>query len=84
MTQDNFTLTFQQLMEQTKEYWRRYKAIIKEIENENEEYLELQKTVDAMKDSMDMLSLGVQYLMLDVEATKRERDTLRTILEDKE
>lgn len=44
----------------------------------------LNKVIDELNDSMGAVRIIVQYLMFDIEATRRERDRLRMILEDKE
>jgi hypothetical protein len=42
------------------------------------------KLVRIAQDAVDQLQLDVKYLLFDVEATRRERDELREILEELE
>jgi len=42
----------------------------------------LRKTVDSLQDSIDYLRLSIKYLLFDLEATRRENDYLRKMLED--
>lgn len=43
----------------------------------------LRKTVGDLQESMDYLRLSIKYLMFDLEATRRENNYLRSMLEDK-
>lgn len=45
---------------------------------------ELQSTVDCLRESLDYLRVCIKYLMLDIEATRRENDYLRKLLQDKD
>lgn len=44
---------------------------------------ELQKAVAKLSNSFDAIRLVIKYLLFDIEATRRERDTFRMLLEDK-
>ncbi len=43
---------------------------------------QLQRTVGSIHDSIDYLRLSIKYLLFDLEATRRENDYLRKILEE--
>ena len=42
---------------------------------------EIKKTVGGLQDAIDALRLSIKYLMFDLEATRRENDYLRKMLE---
>lgn len=42
----------------------------------------LKATVSSLQDSLDYLRLSVKYLLFDLEATRRENEYLRKMLED--
>ena len=42
---------------------------------------EIKKTVSSLQDSLDCLRLSIKYLLFDLEATRRENDYLRKMLE---
>jgi hypothetical protein len=42
----------------------------------------LRKTVDSLQDSIDYLRLSIKYLLFDLEATRRENNYLRKMLEE--
>ncbi|MGA2171777.1 MAG: hypothetical protein ABSG82_02020 [Sedimentisphaerales bacterium] len=45
---------------------------------------ELEASVDCLRESLDYLRVCIKYLLLDIEATRRENDYLRKLLQDKE
>ena len=45
-------------------------------------HIKLRKTVNDLQDSMDYLRLSIKYMMFDLEATRRENNYLRKMLED--
>jgi hypothetical protein len=45
---------------------------------------ELEKSVDFLRESLDYVRVCIKYLLLDIEATRRENDYLRKLLQDKE
>jgi hypothetical protein len=45
---------------------------------------ELQQSVDCLRESLDYLRVCIKYLLLDIEATRRENDCLRKLLQDKD
>lgn len=42
----------------------------------------LRQTVDGLQDSLDYLRLSVKYLVFDLEATRRENEYLRRVIND--
>ncbi len=47
-----------------------------------ERHDKLHKTVSSLQASIDYLRLSIKYLLFDLEATRRENDQLRKMLED--
>lgn len=43
----------------------------------------LQKSVDILQESLDYLRVGIKYLLFDLEATKRENNYLKKIIDEK-
>lgn len=43
----------------------------------------LKKSVDSLQESLDYLRVSIKYLLFDLEATKRENDYLKKLLEEK-
>jgi len=43
---------------------------------------ELKKTVNGLHESLDFLRLSIKYLLFDLEATRRENNYLRKMLEE--
>ena len=43
---------------------------------------ELKKTVNSLHESIDFLRLSIKYLLFDLEATRRENNYLRKMLEE--
>ena len=44
---------------------------------------QLKKSVDGLQDSLDFLRIVIKYQLFDLEATRRENEHLRKLLEDK-
>ena len=42
----------------------------------------LRRTVNSLQESLDYLRLSIKYLVFDLEATRRENQTLRKMLEE--
>lgn len=47
-----------------------------------ERHERLRKTVNSLQESLDYLRLSIKYLVFDLEATKRENDYLRKMLDE--
>jgi len=60
---------------------RRLEVLTKQAEANQKE---LQKSVDYLRESLDYLRICIKYLLLDIEATRRENEYLRKLLQDKD
>jgi hypothetical protein len=45
---------------------------------------ELQQSVDCLRESLDYLRVCIKYLLLDIEATRRENEYLRKLLNNQQ
>jgi hypothetical protein len=60
---------------------RRLVLLAKQAEDSQKE---LQQNVDCLRESLDYLRVCIKYLLLDIEATRRENDHLRKLLSDQQ
>ena len=51
-------------------------------EQTKERHKQLNETVGQLQDSIDFLRLSIQYMLFDLEATRRENTQLRKMLEE--
>jgi hypothetical protein len=51
-------------------------------EETKQRHQELKKTVSGLHESIDFLRLSIKYLLFDLEATRRENNYLRKMLEE--
>jgi len=51
-------------------------------EETKQRHQELKKTVNGLHESLDFLRLSIKYLLFDLEATRRENNYLRKMLEE--
>ena len=49
-----------------------------------ESHEQLQKSVDSLQESLDYLRICIKYQLFDLEATRRENQYLRRLLEERE
>ncbi|MDX2115005.1 MAG: transcriptional regulator [Planctomycetota bacterium] len=56
-------------------------ALQQHVEATRDRHERLRKTIKDLSDSMDYLRLSVKYLVFDLEATRRENQYLRKMLE---
>jgi hypothetical protein len=49
-----------------------------------ESHKQLQKSVDGLQESLDYLRICIKYQLFDLEATRRENQYLRKLLEEKD
>ena len=61
-----------------------YKRLVTLAKQAEDNQKELEKSVDFLRESMDYVRVCIKYLLLDIEATRRENDYLRKLLRDKE
>ena len=52
-------------------------------EQTRQRHQKLKKTVASLHESIDFLRLSIKYLLFDLEATRRENDQLRKLLEER-
>jgi chromosome segregation ATPase len=50
-------------------------------EETRDRHQQIKKSVDSLQDSLDFLRLGIKYMLFDLEATRRENNYLRKMLE---
>ncbi len=60
---------------------RRLTVLAKQAEANQKE---LQQSVNCLRESLDYLRVCIKYLLLDIEATRRENDYLRKLIQDKD
>lgn len=60
---------------------RRMASLTKQAEDNQKD---LEKSVDYLRESLDYLRVCIKYLLLDIEATRRENDCLRKLLNDQQ
>ncbi len=60
---------------------RRLAMMAKQAEDKQKQ---LQKSVDCLQESLDYLRVCIKYLLLDIEATRREKDYLRNLLNEQQ
>lgn len=51
-------------------------------EQTQRQHMQLRQTVGSLQESIDFLRLSIKYLLFDLEATRRENNCLRKMLED--
>lgn len=62
----------------------RYTKLAMLAKQARESHKQLQKSVDTLQESLDYLRICIKYQLFDLEATRRENQYLRRLLEDKE
>ena len=51
-------------------------------EQTRERHKQLKQTVSSLQESIDFVRLSIKYMLFDLEATRRENEQLRKLLED--
>ena len=51
-------------------------------EQTRERHQQLKETVNSLQESIDFVRLSIKYMLFDLEATRRENDKLRKMLDD--
>jgi hypothetical protein len=59
------------------------KKLILLAKETHKSHKKLKKSVDLLQDSLDYLRINIKYLLFDLEATRRENNYLKKLLEDK-
>lgn len=60
---------------------KKLEMLAKDMHNNQER---LQKTVDSLRESLDYLRVCIKYQNFDLEATRRENDYLRKLIEERD
>ena len=84
MTKEQFAKLLKELMDKVQDGPGNYADVLTQFARKHTALKELQEIVAEINDSMGAFRLILQYLMFDLEATRRERDELRMMLEDQE
>jgi len=61
--------------------YRKLATLAKQAHDSNEQ---LQKSMDSLQESLDYLRVCIKYQLFDLEATRRENNYLRKLLEEKD
>jgi hypothetical protein len=59
-----------------------YKKLAMLAKQAQDSHKQLQKSVDSLQESLDYLRICIKYQLFDLEATRRENDYLRKMLEE--
>ena len=62
---------------------RNKKKLIMLAKKTYQQHDKLKKTVSSLQDSLDYLRLSIKYMLFDLEATRRENEYLKKLLNDK-
>ena len=84
MNEDQFETLMAQLMAKLDEGPGSHTDVLKQLAERYAACKELRDLVTGMNESLQFVRLVLKYMRFDLEATRRERDQLRTILEDKD
>ena len=57
--------------------------LIKLVRQTKQSHKDLKKSLDSLQDSIDYLRVTIKYLLFDLEATRRENDYLKKMLDEK-
>ena len=76
------------LNELVKEFWGmpdpEHKKLAMLAKQARESHKQLKKSVDSLQESLDYLRVCIKYQLFDLEATRRENQYLRKLLEDRD
>jgi len=61
----------------------RYRKLAMLAKQARESHKQLQRSVDSLQESLDYLRICIKYQLFDLEATRRENQYLRKLLEDR-
>ncbi|KKN91213.1 hypothetical protein LCGC14_0220810 [marine sediment metagenome] len=84
MTEDEFSEIIDKLTKNMRDAIGNSDNILKSISDDPERFSKLMETVGNIGKSLELFSLATKYLLFDLEATRRERDKLRMLLEDQQ
>lgn len=84
MQDQDFQSRLQSLMAQISELPEDQRGNLEAIASESRQRHEkMKRTIAELQDSLDYLRLSIKYLVFDLEATRRENQYLRKLLEQK-
>jgi predicted nucleic acid-binding Zn-ribbon protein len=82
MTEQDFQTKLAELMKQIENLPPSERGPLEKLAQETRDRHErMKKTVGELQESLDYLRLSVKYLVFDLEATRRENDYLRKLIE---
>ncbi len=82
MDEQHFVIFLKELMDRIEDGPTSHVSVLSQIAKRHTANNELDAAIDELKESVDCMRLIIKYLLFDLEATRRERDQLRSILED--
>lgn len=84
MAGEQFTMLFEEFLSKLDSNPGSYLDVLEKIANKPGASNESMEVFKGLRDSFGSIRLFLKYLNFDLEVTRRERDALRTILEDEE
>jgi len=84
MTEDQSAEILEELMERIETGPDSHTSTLAQIAEKYRLTEEFREVISKLNESLGVIRIVLKYLLFDVEATCRERDALRTILEDQE
>lgn len=84
MTKEQFEIMMSQVMAKLDDGPGSHTDVLKQMAERYTTCRELQELVTTMDESLLFIRTILKYMVFDLEATRRERDELRTILGDQE
>lgn len=84
MTKEQFAEILEELMEKMENGPGSHTNVLVQIAEQHVAPKKLHEAIIELSESMGAIRLILKYLMFDLEATRRERDEFRMMLEDKE
>lgn len=83
MDERTFTKKLNELVQEVSALPPGHQAALEALADESKKRHEkLKATVTSLQDSIDHLRLSIKYILFDLEATRRENEYLRKMLED--
>ena len=84
MTEREFQERLGELLDQIQALPRQQREPLERLADETRaRHEQMRQTIGSLQESLDYLRLSVKYLVFDLEATRRENQTLRSLLESR-
>ncbi|HPO92733.1 MAG TPA: hypothetical protein PL072_04600 [Phycisphaerales bacterium] len=84
MNEQEFQARLTDLMQQLQSLPQPAREQLQQLANDTRDrHQRMKKTVNELQESLDYLRLSIKYLVFDLEATRRENQYLRKLLEQK-